>query len=194
MKVLKRLDMQQSIRFDDVMAYVRLAPEEAVRRVYQACAERLTINIGEDSDGESEVKGMTSAGAAMSAALGGVTITSGSSLVSQLQKKVESNDQLESIAPPTTKMKLKVVGKSAQYSTTDCEVVDAKDKEMLQTALAACEKIKAKFPYGKGTGKNLLRIAKCSNLTIGKTVEVTIRFYPWSRDGGDKGITAYLAK
>lgn len=191
----KRHKMQKSISFDDVIKYVNIAPEGAIREIFQICSKRLSMNVGDDSDAEGEMK-VASSGDLMAATLSELKTSSalsGPSLLAQLQKKVESEDELEAFVPPPMKLKLKVVGQNKQYSTTDCEVVNANDKEVLDKMLAACEKVGGNCAYGKGTSKTLLRISKCSSLNIGKTVEQTVRFSSWSRDG-KKGISAYLGK
>jgi len=54
-------------------------------------------------------------------------------------------------------------------------------------------RVGANFPYGYGVAKNWLRIAKCSGVPVGKTIDVTIKFSVWSRED-KRGITCYLKK
>lgn len=186
---------QKVVRFDDVMDYVRVAPEEAIRMVYQECARRLSINVGDDSDGEGgSSNAISSAEDAMVAALGNVKITSGgSSLLSQLKEKVNTEGELDDIAPPDTVVRLKAVNKNEQYKTVDFEVHSPDVKAVLASALAKCKKIGAHFPFGYGLTKDLLRVSKCATGTAGKVIEVTIHFSTWAREG-KKGITCYLKK
>jgi hypothetical protein len=182
--------MSKTILFEDVLAYIRIAPEEAVRLVYQEAAKRLNLNIGDsDDDG---VRSMTNASDLMSSMMDDDIPQRSNSIVDQLRAKVEENNILDDIAPPDQTVSLKPFAKNDQYGTTDFLVMTDTVKATLQQAKQACEKIGAHFPFGYGANKDLLRVSKCK-VTPGKAVNVTIRFYVWSRDG-KRGITCYLKK
>ena len=81
--------MSKTIRFEDVLSYIKVAPEEAVRQVYQEAAKRLNLNTG-DSDEEGP-KGMTDMSEMMSNVMDGPVTSRTNSIAEQLRAKVESN-------------------------------------------------------------------------------------------------------
>jgi len=182
--------MDKVIKFDDVVKFIGLASEEAVRLVYQEAAKRLNVTVGDSDDDVPH--GMTNMTDMLSAVMDGPTPTRTNSIADQLRAKVEDNDVLDDIAPPELVVSLKPIAKNDQYGTTDFQILTESVKIRLQAAKSACEKIGAHFPYGYGIGKDLLRISKCK-VNPGKSVEVTIRFYVWNRDG-KRGITCYLKR
>jgi hypothetical protein len=182
---------KEVIKFDKVIEFIRLAPEEAVRLAYQEAAKRLNINTA-DSD-EDAPSGMTNMSDIMSSVMEGTAPSRSNSVMEQLRAKVEDGTgTLDEIAPPDLEVSLKPMAKNDQYGTTDFQVLTETVKTRLQEAKVSCEKIGAHFPFGYGVGKDLLRISKCK-VAPGKAINVTVRFYVWSRDG-KRGITCYLKK
>lgn len=183
------------VRFNDIIAYINHPKtlEEAVRLIYQECAKKLGLNTADsDEEGSVVMSKMPDMSELMSSAMSGTVSSKSNSIIDQLRAKVEESGGLDDIAPPDLEVSLKPITKNDQYGTSDFQVMTDSVRVRLQEAKAACEKLGAHFPYGYGLNKDLLRISKCK-INPGKTVNVTVRFYVWSRDG-KRGITCYLKK